>query len=69
MPVMNGVQLIRAMRADPELCTLPVIVQTSDQTAVRAPVWADLHVSQVLPKQQFVGWLLAQIDEHIAAAA
>jgi CheY-like chemotaxis protein len=69
MPVMNGIQLIRALRDDPQLHTLPVIVQTSDQTAVRAPVWADLHVAQVLSKQQFVAWLLAQIDEHIAAAA
>lgn len=69
MPVMNGVELIRAMRDAPELRDLPVIVQTSDQAAVRAPVWTDLHVAQTVMKSDFMAWLLAQIDEHIAAAA
>jgi CheY-like chemotaxis protein len=67
MPRMNGVELIRAMRDDPRLAMLPVIVQTSDRAATYAPVWTDLHVNQVLVKNDFVSWLLTQIDEHIAA--
>jgi CheY-like chemotaxis protein len=35
MPVMNGVELIRAMRADPRLEHVPAIVQTSDRSALR----------------------------------
>lgn len=68
MPVMNGADLVRAMRDDPRLRDLPVIVQSSDQAALRAPVWTDLHVAQTVNKSDFVTWLLAQIDEHIAAA-
>jgi CheY-like chemotaxis protein len=69
MPVMNGVELIRAMRAEPKLREVPVIVQTSDQGALRAPVWADLHVAQTVMKHDFMDWLLAQIDDHIGKAA
>jgi CheY-like chemotaxis protein len=68
MPVMNGVEFIRAIRDDPKLCMLPVVVQTSDRTLLRAPVWTDLHVSQMVSKNDFIAWLLAHIDEHLAAA-
>lgn len=66
MPVMNGVELIRAMRDDPRFCMLPVVVQTSDRGAVRAPVWTDLHVAQTVMKSDFLDWLVAHIEEHIA---
>lgn len=69
MPVMNGVELIRAMRSDAALCAIPVVVQTSDRAAARAPVWTDLHVAQTIVKDEFMGWLLTQIDEHIATAS
>jgi CheY-like chemotaxis protein len=65
MPVMNGMELIRAMRSDPTLQTLPVIVQTSDQTALKAPVWRDLNVSQLVDKTAFLTWLSEQIEEHL----
>ena len=65
MPVMTGVELIRAMRADPRLRELPVIVQTSDHGAMRAPVWTDLHVAQTVMKSDFMVWLLDQIDQHL----
>ncbi|WP_438014620.1 response regulator [Sorangium sp. So ce315] len=68
MPVMNGVELIRAMRDDARFCTIPVVVQTSDRAAARAPVWTDLHVAQTLLKDEFMGWLMDQIDAHIAPA-
>jgi CheY-like chemotaxis protein len=65
MPVMNGVELIRAMRADAALASLPVIVQTADQTAVSAPVWRDLSVAQVVSKTKFLRWLKERIDAHV----
>lgn len=68
MPVMNGVELIRAIRDDPELRALPVIVQTSDRAAASAPVWTDLQVEQTVMKNDFMQWLMAHIDDHIAAA-
>jgi CheY-like chemotaxis protein len=65
MPIMNGTELIRAIRADPAFETLPVIVQTSDLTALRAPVWRDLHVAQLVDKGEFLDWLNTQIVEHV----
>ena len=66
MPVMNGVELIRAIRGDPALDKLPVIVQTSDLSAIRAPVWRDLHVGHVVKKSEFFDWLDRQIAVHVA---
>ncbi|XXX73581.1 response regulator [Sorangium sp. So ce134] len=68
MPVMNGVELIRAMRDDARFCTIPVVVQTSDRAAARAPVWTDLHVAQTILKDEFLDWLMTQIDAHLAPA-
>jgi CheY-like chemotaxis protein len=68
MPVMNGVELIRAMRATPSLKTTPVIVQTSDRGALASPVWDDLDVSILMDKHDFVGWVAEQIDAHLGAA-
>jgi CheY-like chemotaxis protein len=65
MPVMNGVELIRAIRSDPTLRELPVIVQTSDTAALRAPVWIDLQVSARIEKGRFLEWLSSQINAHI----
>jgi CheY-like chemotaxis protein len=69
MPVMNGVELIRAIRDDPRLRAVPVIVQTSDRAAARAPIWTDLQVEQTVMKNDFMAWLMAHIDDHLAAAA
>jgi CheY-like chemotaxis protein len=68
MPVMNGVELVRAIRDDPRLRGVPVIVQTSDRAAARAPIWTDLQVEQTLMKTDFLEWLVAHIDDHLAAA-
>jgi CheY-like chemotaxis protein len=56
MPIMNGLELIRAIRADPTLEKLPIIVQTSDRTAAQAPVWRTLRVSKVMDKSTFLDW-------------
>jgi CheY-like chemotaxis protein len=61
MPVMNGAELIRAMRDDPALARVPVIVQTSDLQALRAPVWRDLHVAQLVDKLEFFSWLNSRV--------
>ncbi len=61
MPVMNGVELVRAIRENPELEKLPVIVQTSDRNAQRAQVWAPLRVSQVMDKAAFLDWFESQM--------
>jgi CheY-like chemotaxis protein len=63
MPVMNGIDLVRAIRADPALDALPVIVQTSDATAARAPVWKPLRVAQVLDKFRFADWFEEQMRD------
>jgi CheY-like chemotaxis protein len=67
MPIMNGIELIRAMRDDPALAKVPVIVQTSDLTALRAPIWRDLHVAQVVEKGEFFDWLNDRIVAHVGA--
>lgn len=64
MPVMNGVELIRAMRADPALSRVPVIVESNDRAVRDAPVWRELHVAQVLDKRDFVSWLDQRIRER-----
>jgi CheY-like chemotaxis protein len=69
MPIMNGVELIRAIRADPALRDLPVIVQTNDTTALRARVWVDLQVSQAVEKGHFLDWLRRHIDDHVAPSS
>jgi CheY-like chemotaxis protein len=70
MPIMNGTDLIRAIRADSVLETLPIIVQTSDRSALQAPVWRTLHVSKVMDKLTFLDWFESNIASvtHDAAA-
>jgi CheY-like chemotaxis protein len=57
MPVMNGVDLIRAMRADPALARIPVLVQTADRHALTCPVWRELGVSHRIDKLDFLRWI------------
>jgi CheY-like chemotaxis protein len=56
MPVMNGAELVRAMRADPALENVPVVIQTSDRAALSAPLWGQLRVARVMEKESFVDW-------------
>jgi CheY-like chemotaxis protein len=65
MPVMNGAELLRRIRDDPALERLPVIVQTSDRTALAAPLWGTLRVSQVLDKTHFVSWFESQMQATV----
>ena len=61
MPVMNGIELIRAMRADPALARLPVLVQTADRHALACPVWRELGVSHRIDKLDFLRWIDHQV--------
>jgi CheY-like chemotaxis protein len=66
MPKMNGLELIRELRADPALERTPVIVQTSDRVALASPVWRDLDVAYRIEKSDFLRWLRRNIDESLA---
>jgi CheY-like chemotaxis protein len=63
MPVMNGVELVRAIRADPSLDSLPIVVQTSDPDAARAPVWRPMRVAHVMDKSAFGLWIDSQVGD------
>lgn len=68
MPRMNGLELIRAMRADDKLESMPVIVQTSDSVALQSPVWRELKVAYRLDKIRFFDWLRDLIDTKLPRA-
>lgn len=65
MPLLNGAELVREMRADPELQRIPVIVQSSDRAALASPVWKDLGVAYQLDKHDFFQWLRSSVDARL----
>lgn len=69
MPVMSGLEFVKALRADPRWKTLPVMVQTSDALMARPNLWTDLHVEKTMEKTRFVSWLLQVIQERVGRAA
>lgn len=69
MPLVNGAELVREMRADPDLQRIPVIVQSSDRAALASPVWKDLGVAYQLDKHDFFDWLRASVDAQLHDAA
>jgi CheY-like chemotaxis protein len=68
MPVMDGRELVRRIRADPRWARLPILVQTADREAARLPIWSALQVEQVMTKDDFVEWLLERIDQRLSGA-
>jgi CheY-like chemotaxis protein len=66
MPVMDGRELVRRIRADPRWARLPILVQTADREATRLPIWTALQVEQVMAKDDFVEWLLERIDQRVS---
>ena len=65
MPLVNGAELVREMRADPDLQRIPVIVQSSDRAALTSPLWQDLGVAYQLDKHEFFSWLRASVDARL----
>jgi CheY-like chemotaxis protein len=59
MPVMSGSQLIGAMRADPRLATIPVIMMVDVFGRPKAPVDPDVHV---VPKPVMLPQLFGLVD-------
>jgi CheY-like chemotaxis protein len=68
MPRMNGLELIRKLRADPRFERTPVIVQTSDRVALSSPVWGELDVAYRIEKADFLRWLRRNIDATLSGA-
>ena len=64
MPEMNGLELVRALRADPRWVDLPVLVQTSDALLAHDNVWTELHVERALEKDEFRTWLRDTVARH-----
>jgi len=64
MPQMNGLELVRALRADPRWFDLPVLVQTSDALLAHDNVWTELHVERALEKDEFRTWLREAVARH-----
>jgi CheY-like chemotaxis protein len=69
MPNMNGVELIRAIRRDPALEAIPIIVVTSDRAALKSSVWRELNVAFRIDKLEFVRWLRHNVDAHLPEPA
>ncbi|MGZ3476500.1 MAG: response regulator [Polyangiales bacterium] len=69
MPLMDGRELVRSVRADPTLRTLPIVVQTQDPAAAREPLWRSLDVSRALTKDEYLGWLLQNVEREIKSSA
>jgi CheY-like chemotaxis protein len=67
MPIVNGAELIRLLRAEAPFERVPVIVQTSDTAALASPVWLSLNVAYQIDKGQFISWLRDRIDARIDA--
>lgn len=68
MPVMNSLEIVRAMRADSRWASVPVLVQTSDARLARDKVWSQLHVEKALENPEFRRWLLDSVDSHRSGA-
>lgn len=62
MPGMGGVELVRAVRNDPVLANITVLVVSTDASAARRKMMADLGVSGYLPKPFRPEALRALID-------
>ena len=60
MPVMSGSQLVGAMRADPRLATIPVIMMVDAFGRAKVPLDPDVHV---VPKPIMLPQLFGLVDQ------
>ena len=69
MPVMDGVSFLAALRAQPGMAGIPVILLTADSDKARVLEAAKLGVKHYLLKSQFsLPELLKRVKEQVAAA-
>lgn len=61
MPVMDGREFLRRLRANPKWRTIPVIVQSMDADAIKEPIWLELHAEKTLTKDEFLVWLTGRL--------
>jgi DNA-binding response OmpR family regulator len=69
MPVMSGLELLRAVRAHPKFNTLPVLMITAEIARHQVQEAAEAGVSDFLVKPFTVGGLQAKFDKIIANLA
>jgi DNA-binding response OmpR family regulator len=69
MPVMSGIELLRAVRAHPKFNTLPVLMITAEIARHQVQDAAEAGVSDFLVKPFTVGGLQAKFDRIIANLA
>lgn len=65
MRPVNGLELVRRMRADPRFQQLPVIVQTSDDIVARDNCWVELGVERTMVKDKFLLWLRETVRNRV----
>jgi two-component system chemotaxis sensor kinase CheA len=69
MPHMNGVEMVRELKALPELARVPVIVLTTAATRKNRERLEELGVTALLSKQNFVEERLRTLIEHVLAGS
>ena len=72
MPGMNGLELLEAMRADPELDRLPVLMVTAEDRHEQIRVALDTGIDAYIIKpftERTLGQKLTEIGEKLAATA
>lgn len=69
MPGMNGVEFVRQLRADPELCSTPIIFYTASYQETEANRTArELGIEYVLVKPSEAELILATIDKALGTS-
>lgn len=67
MPKLNGLDLCDAIRADPELCDIPVVVLTASAQRSQIDEARGRGATDVLLKPFSVGDLRAMVQKHLQA--
>ena len=68
LPDKNGSDVLRELKADPELCNIPVVVVTADAMSDRPHQMIALGAHQFLSKPFDIGEFLRVIDEYLFAS-
>jgi CheY-like chemotaxis protein len=69
MPVMDGWQLLTALRADPELSSIPVIVLTAADDPHRAAPRPETILIKPISMEVLIAAISAKLAQHAGASA